>query len=205
MSPEIISALRKELTFYCKWAFDRKLVRGTGGNLSVRLPGTDTVLITPTGISLGEVVPEDNLLVRLDGEIVESPKGLKGSKETGFHLAAYRERPDAGAIVHLHPPYATSFSNFGKPLPLVTVTARGGLGEVPCLPCALAGSRDLCDFVTEGIKLHPGIKALLMKEHGILTIAPDLRSAFFLADLVEDSAEVAFLAYQWERAGWAAC
>ena len=77
---------------------------------------------------------------------------------------------------------------------MVTVSARMNLKEVPCIECALAGSRELCDFVTEGINQYVNVKALLMKEHGILTLGPDLKTAYYLADLVEDTAKVACLA-----------
>lgn len=189
-----IDFFRKELSIYSQRAFNRHLVSGTGGNLSLRLPDTDTVLITPSGISLGDVEPEMNLLVNLDGEILEAPSGLKGSKETGFHLAAYRSRPDVLALAHVHPPYATAYSGRGKDLPLETVSARVGLKRVPCVACFLPGSDELCSVVSEGIMNNPGINALLMKEHGILTLAPTIQTAYYLADLVEDTAKIAFIA-----------
>ena len=76
-----IDFFRQKLSEFSKRAFQRRLVGGTGGNLSVRIPDTDTVLITPTGISLGDVEPEENILVGLEGEVLDSPKGLKGTKE----------------------------------------------------------------------------------------------------------------------------
>jgi len=88
----ILAYYREELSRYSRIAFERGLVGGTGGNLSLRIPDTDTVLITPTGISLGEIEPAMNVLVDLEGNIVESPLGYKGSKETGFHLSAYKLR-----------------------------------------------------------------------------------------------------------------
>jgi L-ribulose-5-phosphate 4-epimerase len=191
---EIVSQLRRELADFSRRAFDRGLVGGTGGNVSVRIPGTDRVLITPTGVSLGDVEADINLLVGLDGTIIESPPGQKPSKETAFHLAVYRLRPDAGAIAHLHPPYATAYSNTGQPLPLVTVSSRGVLKEVPCVECATPGSAELCNYVEGGISRNPGIRAMLMKEHGILTLGPDLKTAYYLADLVEDTAKIAYLA-----------
>ena len=83
-----IDYYRQQLSEYSHRAFRRHLGGGTGGNLSIRIPGTDTVLVTPTGISLQEVEPDQNILFNLEGEIIESPQNLKGSKETGFHLAA---------------------------------------------------------------------------------------------------------------------
>lgn len=170
------------------------MVGGTGGNLSIRIPDTDTALITPTGISLGDVEPEENILVSLEGKILDSPKGLKGSKEAGFHLAAYRLRSDVGAIAHVHPPYATAYSNIGTSLPLVTVSSRLNLRHVPYIECFLPGSPELRDCVIQGIKDTPEVNSLLMKEHGILTLGRDLRHAYYLADLVEDTAKIAYIA-----------
>ncbi len=187
------SLLREQLADISRRAFHRGLVSGTGGNLSVRIPGTDHVLITPTGVSLADVRPEINLLVGLDGTIIENPPGQRPSKETSFHLAVYQLRPAAGAVAHLHPPYATAYSNRGRTLPLTTISSRIVLQEVPVIDCATPGSQELCDFVSCGIKQYPDIKAMLMKEHGILTVGPDLATAYYLADLVEDTAKIAFI------------
>jgi L-ribulose-5-phosphate 4-epimerase len=194
MSKEMeIVRLRKELSDYSMRSFHRGLVSGTGGNMSVRIPGTDEVLITPTGISLGDIRPEMNLLMNIDGTVLESPCGLKSSKETGFHLAAYRLRPDAGAVAHLHPPYATAYSNKLKPLPMVTVSARGVLQEVPCIESAKAGSQELSQYVQQGLKEYPTVKVMLMQEHGTLALGLDLSNAYYLSDLAEDTAKIAFI------------
>jgi L-fuculose-phosphate aldolase len=191
---ERIASLKEELSEFSRRAFNRGLVSGTGGNMSVRIPDTDKVLITPSGISLGDIEPEINLLVNLEGSVVDSPPGLKPSKESSFHLAAYRTRPDVMAIAHLHPPFATAFANKGRPLPLVTVSSRVVLKDVPWVESALPGSRELYEFVCEALEKHPGVRALLMKEHGVLTLAADLKTAYYLTDLVEDTAKIAYVA-----------
>ena len=188
-----IDFYRKELSEFSKRSFHRRLVGGTGGNLSVRIPETDTVLVTPTGISLGDVEPEQNILVNLEGEILDSPMGLKGSKETGFHLAAYQVRPDIVAIAHVHPPYATAFSNKAKPLTLSTISAQLNLKHVPWIACYRPGSLELQDCVIEGIKANPDVPCILMKEHGILAMGKDLRHAYYIADLTEDTAKIAYI------------
>jgi L-ribulose-5-phosphate 4-epimerase len=189
-----IVRLREELSDFSIRSFNRGLVSGTGGNMSVRIPGTDEVLITPTGISLEDIRPAMNLLMNLDGDVLESPWGLKSSKETGFHLAAYRLRPETGAVAHLHPPYATAYSNKMKPLPLVTVSARGVLNEVPWIESAKAGSSELSKYVQEGLKQFPAtVKVILMREHGTLALGTDLANAYTLTDLAEDSAKIAFI------------
>ncbi len=191
---ETIIRLRKELSDFSKRSYHRDLVCGTGGNISVRIPDTDRVLITPSGVSLGDVEPEANLLVDLQGTIIENPLGLTPSKETSFHLVVFRLRPDVGAVAHVHPPYATAYSNKEKPLPLVTVQSRVTLKEVPWIDCALPGSKDLCDFVHGGIEKYPNVRALLMKEHGILALGADLMTAYYVADLVEGTAKIAYIA-----------
>lgn len=190
---EILIGLRKELTEFSKRAFHRGLVAAAGGNISVRVPGTEKILITPTGVSLGDVEPETNALVHFDGSILDADSVFRPSKETSFHLSVYLLRPDVGAIAHLHPPYATAYSNLGRSLPLVTISSRAILKEVPWVECALPGSKKLCDFVSDGIKKYPNVKALLMKEHGTLTLGPDIKTAYYLTDLVEGTAKIAFI------------
>ena len=191
---ERIASLREELSEFSRRAFNRGLVSGAGGNISVRVPDTDKVLITPSGVSLGDDEPGVNILLNLEGAILDAPSGLKPSKEVNFHLAVYRLRDDAMAVAHLHPPYATAFSNKGRPLPLVTVSSRVVLKDVPWVESALPGSRELYEFVCEALEKHPGVRAMLMKEHGVLTIGPDLKTAYYLTDLVEDTAKIAFIA-----------
>ena len=188
-----LAFLRGEISRYSKRAYDRGLIRGTGGNLSIRIPTNEMVLITPTDISLGDVKPEENILVDLQGEIIESPLGMMPSKETSFHLQVYRIRRDVQAVIHLHPPYATAYAAEGEPLPTVTVSARAKLQQVPNVGCAPPGSDELCELVAKGIESFPDAKAFLMKEHGILTLGEDLRTAYYLAELVEETAQIAFI------------
>ena len=189
-----IAGLRHELAEISKMSFNRGLISGTGGNISVRIPGTDKTLITPSGVSLGDVKAEANILCDLDESILDSPLDFKPSKEASFHLSVYRLRTDVMAIAHLHPPYATAYSNQASHLPLVTVSSRVNLKMVPWIESALPGSKELRTLVSEAIRKFPGIRALLMKEHGILTMGPDLKTAYYLADLVEDTAKIAFIA-----------
>jgi L-fuculose-phosphate aldolase len=188
-----IDDYRQQLSEYSHRAFQRHLVAGTGGNLSLRIPETDTVLITPTGISLAEVQPDENILMNLAGDMIESPRGLKSSKEAGFHLAAYRLKPGIGGIAHVHPPYATAYANKASPLPLATISARVVLKHVPCIECFPPGSLELRDCVIDGIKQNPEACCILMKAHGILAMGRDLRHAYHLADLAEDTAKIAYI------------
>ena len=188
-----IDLLRQELAEYSKRSFHRGLTGGTGGNLSARILGTDTVLITPSGISLEDVEPEECIIVNLGGEVVDCRADLEPSKETSFHVEVYKMRPDIHALAHLHPPYATAFSNKVSSLPLVTVQARIKLVNVPSVRSAMPGSDDLCESVCSGLERFPDVRAFLMKEHGILALGRDIKNAYHLADLLEDTARMAFI------------
>lgn len=188
---ETLVQLRRDLADTCRKAFHRGLVGGAGGNISVRLPGEDQALISATGVSLGDMEPETIVLVDLDGKLLDGAPGMRPSKETGFHVTAYRLRPHVGAVVHLHPPHATAFAVCGVELPLVTDGARLNLKHVPLVGHAPSGSPELHRIVEEGLRKYPDAKAILMERHGMFTMGPNLAAAFNLADLVEDTAKIA--------------
>ncbi len=190
---DTLKQLRDELAETCRKAFRRGLVGGAGGNISVRVPGEELALITATGISLGDIGPETIVLVGLDGKLLDGAPGVRPSKETGFHVCAYRLRPHVGAVVHLHPPHATAFAVRGMELPLVTDGAVLNLKHVPVVGHAPSGSAELHQLVEEGLRKNPDAKAILMERHGMFTMGPNLTVAFNLADLVEDTAKIAIL------------
>ncbi|MHB1006501.1 MAG: class II aldolase/adducin family protein [Chloroflexota bacterium] len=194
MDQAALTALRAELARISIKAYERRLVFGTGGNISVRIPDTNLAYITPTGVSLGDTTVDNISIIDIEtGEpTVDSP--TKPSKERYFHAAIYRIRKEINALCHVHPPYATAWSTRGKDLPMTTITARVNLVKVPCAACAPSGSFDLRDYVTEVVNSNPGIKSMLMCDHGIISFGVNLVNAYNLADLTEDSAKVAWLA-----------
>lgn len=191
---DTLKAVKDELAETCQKAFRRGLVGGAGGNISVRVPREDRALITATGICLGDIDERTIVLVDLNGTMLEGAPGMRPSKETGFHVCAYRLRPHVGAVVHLHPPHATAFAVRGMELPLVTDGAMLNLKHVPVVGHAPSGSPELHRIVEDGLKKYPDAKAILMERHGMFTMGPTLTVAFNLADLVEDTAKIAILA-----------
>jgi len=189
----LVARLTEELIATCRKAFQRGLVGGAGGNISVRVPEREEALISATGVSLGDIAAETVVRVDLKGQTIEAHGGCRPSKETGFHCCAYRLRPHVGAVVHLHPPYATAFAVRGKELPLVTDGAMLNLKHVPIVGHAPSGSADLHRFVEEGLRTYVDAKAILMERHGMFSMGPNLTVAYNLADLVEDTAKIALL------------
>jgi L-fuculose-phosphate aldolase len=188
-----INAYRKDLAEYSRLSYDRGLVAARGGNLSIRIPGTDRVLITPSGISLRDITAEIIIEVDTQGNLLKGKKNLKPSKETPFHTSIYRIRNDVMAIAHVHPPFSTALSLKDRPFPLLTAPGMVNLIKVPIVEFALMGTKELCDYVSEAARQNMEVKALLLKGHGLIGMGPDIASAYYISDLVEDNAKVALL------------
>lgn len=107
--------LANEICLYSKLCYDRNLVGAAGGNLSVRTAQKDSFLITASGVSLRGVTVGNLVAVDINGNILEAPRGLRPSKETGFHLAVFSAKPEINAVVHVHPAYATAFATAQNP------------------------------------------------------------------------------------------
>ena len=155
-------------------AYERRLVFGTGGNISVRIPNSGLALITPTGVSLGDTTVDNISIIEIETGEPTPDSPTKPSKERYFHASIYRIREDVNALCHLHPPYSTAWSTRGKDLPMTTITARANLVKVPCAACAPSGSQDLRGYVEEVVRENPGIKSMLMCDHGMISFGLDL-------------------------------
>src|SRR5215831_21183729 len=99
------------------------LVRGTSGNVSVRPPGASWCLVTPSGVDYLTMQSDDLVKVDLEGQPLES--GLKPSVDTPIHVAVYRARPEVGALMHTHSPYAAAFSTLHREVPALITESAG--------------------------------------------------------------------------------
>ncbi len=194
VAPASIAALKAEIVRVCHKTFDRGLVAAAGGNISVRIPGTDEALITRTNVSLADATPRDIVRVDFEGTMLEGAEGFRPSKETPFHLWAYKLRPDVHAVIHLHPPYTVVQSLRVRPLPLVTVSAKLGLKHVPCVPVAYSGTPTLHGYVRDAILANPGVSVIILAAHGLTAMGAELAAAFNAADLCEMTAKQACIA-----------
>lgn len=191
--PRLLRSLREELTRISRRGYDRGLVPGVSGNNSLRIPETDRMLIKATNCCQGEMTVADTVLMTLDGTVLDEHR--KPSKEWLWHAGLYRQRPEVGAVVHLHPPYAVAFAVADEVPPLVHSAARGhlrSLGRVDLFP---AGSQELADAVVAAFE-QPDVRGLLMREHGTVTVGPDIQTAYYRTEYLEDNAKVALLAAQ---------
>ena len=180
---------RQEFIAICKRAFSLGMQVSTGGNISVRLDHK-ALLVKPSGLSLYDLRENHLLIVDPSGHVVEGQG--KPTKEMEFHLAIYGVREDVGAIVHYHPPYATSFAVSGWEIPLQTVHAKRILRRVPIIPQVPEGSKALANTLKEAFS-QPDVLAVLMTGHGIVVVGKGLREAENIAELLEETAKIAFL------------
>ena len=146
VSKDKVSEYKKDLAKFSRLSYDRGLVAARGGNLSIRIPGTERVLITPSGISLRDITPDIIIEVDIHGNLSKGKKNLKPSKETPFHTSIYRLRDDVMAIAHVHPPFATALSLKDKPFPVLTAPGMVNLVKVPLVEFAFMGTKELCDL-----------------------------------------------------------
>ena len=139
---------------------------------------------------------KDILTVDLNGNILKGDG--KPSMEMTFHLGIYKVRKDAGAVIHVHSPFATAYAVAGIKIPMVTEAAKLILIDVPLLPNAAPGSTELAAMVVDGFK-DLQVKAVVLGEHGIVAIGGTLENAYHTASLVEDTAKVALLSSLLKR------
>jgi ribulose-5-phosphate 4-epimerase/fuculose-1-phosphate aldolase len=184
------AALRTEIVELCRSLFQRGYVHGTAGNVSARIGGT--ILMSPTRSSLGRLSPEALSLVSMEGAHVSGPPP---TKEAGLHLGIYRERPDAGAVVHLHSTFSTALSCLADTDPddalaPITPYLLMRVGRVPLVPYHLPGSDALAEAVRDKAREH---RAVLMANHGFAVAGRTFADAVANAEEFEENAKLLML------------
>ncbi len=174
--------------------FGRKMVTnglttGSGGNLSLVNRAQGLVAITPSGVDYFEMTPGQVVLVDLKGRQVEGPG--RPSSELGFHLALYAQRPEAGAVVHTHSPYATTLACLGWELPPAHYLVGFAGPKVPLAPYHTYGTPELAQAVAQTMR---GYNAALLANHGLVAVGNTLPRAFAVAEEVEFAARVYYQA-----------
>jgi L-fuculose-phosphate aldolase len=186
----VIDATEREtasaaIVHVCRRLYERGLVAGPDGNVSVRLTD-DSILVTPSGLSKVDVEPEDLVLVDLAGAVLQGRR--RPSSELRMHLRIYQRRADARAVVHAHPPTATGFAAAGQSfmapvLPEVILQ----MGGVPIVSYATPGTDELADTFDPYLDRHD---AFLMANHGATTLGPTLGLAHQRMESLEHAARI---------------
>ena len=166
------------------------LVVGTAGNVSVRAAKSEAMHITPTGMAYESLSGADIVTVTFDGNPVEGA-GLP-SAESLLHGAIYRARPDAGAVVHAHPLFASVLAVRHEEIPPIVdeqvIYLGGGVGVSEYAP---AGSDQLAANALQALGMR---NAALLANHGTVAVGRDPAHALDLTRLVERLARIWYFA-----------
>lgn len=183
------SALRRELIAVGRKLWERGLISGTDGNLSVRLPN-GRILATVSGVAKGAMTEEHLVELALDGTPLSRSK-FKPSSEIKMHLVAYRLREDVDAVCHAHPPHATAFAVAGIGMTQCVIPEIiVALGSVPLAPYATPSTQEVPDSIES---LIGKADAILLENHGALTVGRTLSEAHWRMESIDHAARIMLL------------
>lgn len=183
----LLSTLREQVVQVGRQALAAGVVHGTAGNMSIRDRESGLIAISPSGIPYPVMTPEDVVVVDEQGEVREGTR--KPSSETPLHTMVYRERPQIDAIVHTHAHYSTVVSTIREALPAILTEVSLVAGpRVPVTRYGLTGMDDLGASVLE--VLDDDVRAVILKNHGLIVFGADFEDALTIAEVVEEAARV---------------
>jgi L-ribulose-5-phosphate 4-epimerase len=170
------------------------LVVWTAGNVSARIPGTDWIVIKPSGASYADITPESLVACDLNGTKIYGDGSP--SSDSAAHAFVYQQLPDVGGVVHTHSTYATAWAARGEAIPCVlTAMADEFGGEIPIGPFALIGDDSIGRGVVDTLRGRRS-PAVLMQSHGVFTIGKTPRDAVKAAVMCEDAARTVHISRQ---------
>jgi ribulose-5-phosphate 4-epimerase/fuculose-1-phosphate aldolase len=186
MSARTIKEISKRIVTAGRKLYNNGLVRGTSGNISARVPGTQMFLIKSSGSQMETLRAEELMLVDLQGNKIDGKS--KVSMEMPMHASIYRIRKDVQAVVHTHAPTATAFGIVKTEiLPLQIEMFMLLPNGVPVIPFEPPGSRELATEVQEKISKYD---AVVLENHGIVTVGSTIETACDLNEMVEEGAKL---------------
>jgi L-fuculose-phosphate aldolase len=168
--------------------WERGYVASNDGNISVRIDDT-RIITTPKSVSKGFMTADMMVVTDREGRKLAGERDP--SSELKMHLQVYRDRPDARAVVHAHPPTATGFAVAGIPLDrAVLAEVVTTLGSIPIAEYATPSTDELPQACSKYLKAHDG---LLLANHGALAIGPDLFTAYHRMETIEHFAKISLV------------
>ncbi len=183
-TPYTIETAKRDLLFYGRKIAERLLVVGPGGNTSAR--AGNAIVVKASGCAFEDCTEDDYIAIDpKTGEVIGAKR--KPTCEIYMHIACFLKRPDANAVVHTHPPIATGLAMAGQTLPPIYPDLIALVGaEIPVLPYIVPSGKQLAEAVAKVIVGH---NAVLLANHGLLTVGANVREAYFRNLIVEEAAK----------------
>lgn len=165
------------------------------GNASVRIPGTDTMLLTGVS-SLLNTTPDTLAVVDFDGNTVDGTVASTSREIIQMHACVYRMRDDVQSVIHTHSTYTTAFAMAHEPLPCryEALLRMGVEQDVPVAPWGPRGSAESVRFIEEAVGNNPGTMAVLLANHGLLAFGIDAPAAARAIIAMEEAAAMTLAA-----------
>ena len=185
-------ALREQICDICHKMWQLGWVAANDGNISAKLED-GSFMATPTGISKSFITPEKLVRIDREGNVLEALEGYRPSSEIKMHLRCYEERADVGAVLHAHPTAATGYAVANIPLDeysmIETVLT---LGSIPVTPYGTPSTYEVPDAIAPYLGEHD---ALLLQNHGALTVGADVVTAYYRMETLELFAKISLNAH----------
>ena len=182
---------KEDFCRFCHRLYDRHLVSGVGGNVAARV--ADEVFLTPSGYSLRDVQPH---MVAVLSKKRKTLGGMAPTKDANMHLNVLRTRADVNVVCHVHGAFIIAASALMEPgsnsLPPVTPGFVRFAYPLPMIPFMVPGTEELAQTVANVLS-NKGSRAVLLQNHGLVTIGKDFEEALNIAEEIDEAARIMVL------------
>ena len=179
--------LKEQIIDICHRLWQKGWVAANDGNITVKV-GENRYLATQTGVSKAFITPDKIGVIDGSFNVIDGTEGFRPSSEVKMHLRCYKERPDVGAVVHAHPPASTGFACAHVPLDdYCMIETVLSIGSVPIAPYGTPSTYEVPDAIAPYLPEHD---AVLLENHGALTVGADLITAYYRMETMELQAQI---------------
>ena len=186
-----LETLKSKVIEVARGLFENHLVISTFGVVSLRIPNTEYVLITPSGFSKMTLHNDHLIVVDLEGNLVTG--NFRPSVETAMHTYIHKHRPELNTVIHTHSPMACAFAAANMEIPCVSAEQAFYLGgRIPLVrKYSLPGTNEPSELkaILNALKK---VDAVLMRKHGVIVVGTTPEQGLETAIVLEDVAKMAF-------------
>ena len=177
-----------------KRLYRRGILTGIGGNISIRTSNPNNIIVSPSGISISDMLSDDLCLVDISEAEQDNFKIIKAkykyTSEIYLHSKIYKNRPEIKAIIHSHPPTITAYACTNKKINFkILEDQKWYIGDVEYLHFVSSSSKELAEEAWHKLTKN---YALILKNHGLVALGDSLSEAINITELLEELAKVSY-------------